>query len=134
VVVPQAERGARAHSDGDAVRHAVADALLSALALGDIGQFFPDTAASNRDLDSALIVADALGRVRALGWVPYNVVCVVTLDRPKLGPLRGTMQARLAELLGLDVENVGLSFKTSEGLAPDHVQTRAVVLLTRPEP
>jgi 2-C-methyl-D-erythritol 2,4-cyclodiphosphate synthase len=129
ITVADAPRGALAHSDGDAVLHAVADALLAALALGDIGQYFPDTAEQNHNLDSAIIVADALARVTAAGFGLVNLACVVTLDRPKLGPLRTTMQHKLAQLLGLPTEQVGLSFKTSEGLAPDHVQTRAVVLL-----
>jgi 2-C-methyl-D-erythritol 2,4-cyclodiphosphate synthase len=129
VAVPDAPRGALAHSDGDAVLHAVADALLAALALGDIGHYFPDTAASNHNLNSAIIIADALARVTAAGFGVVNLACVVTLDRPKLGPLRTTMQHKLAELLNIPTERVGLSFKTSEGLAPDHVQTRAVVLL-----
>ncbi|MFC4424734.1 2-C-methyl-D-erythritol 2,4-cyclodiphosphate synthase [Deinococcus navajonensis] len=131
VPVPQAEHGAVAHSDGDAVLHAVADALLSGLALGDIGQYFPDTAAQWRGMDSRLILARALALVREQGYVPLNVAVVVTLDQPKLGPLRAEIAQQLAGLLGLAAAEVGVSFKTSEGLAPQHVQTRVSLLLGR---
>ncbi|MVN86989.1 2-C-methyl-D-erythritol 2,4-cyclodiphosphate synthase [Deinococcus sp. HMF7620] len=131
VPVPHAELGAVAHSDGDAALHAVADALLSGLALGDIGQYFPDTAPEWRGLDSRQIVARALELVQARGYAPANVALVVTLDRPKLGPLRAELARTLAELLALPETEVGVSFKTSEGLAPAHVQARATVLLTQ---
>ena len=131
VNVPQAELGAVAHSDGDAALHAVADALLSGLALGDIGQYFPDTAAEWRGLDSRRILERALSLVRGRGYRPLNVALVVTLDRPRLGPLRADIAASLAALLGLPETEVGVSFKTSEGLAPEHVQTRVTVLLGR---
>ncbi|WP_167757885.1 2-C-methyl-D-erythritol 2,4-cyclodiphosphate synthase [Deinococcus fonticola] len=133
VPVPDAELGAVAHSDGDAVLHAVADALLSGLALGDIGQYFPDTAAEWKDMDSRVILAKALELVRGRGYAPVNVAVVVTLDRPKLGPLRAEIAASVARLLNLPPSEVGLSFKTSEGLAPRHVQTRVTVLLGRTE-
>lgn len=127
--LPDAPLGAIAHSDGDAVLHAVADALLSSLALGDIGKLYPDTDPEYGGLDSSLILRDALNRVRAGGLAPVNLAVVVTLDRPKLGPMREAMAANLARLLGLDPNRVGMTFKTSEGLAPEHVQTRATVLL-----
>ena len=133
VPIPTAPRGAVAHSDGDALLHALADALLSGLALGDIGQYFPDTAAANKDLDSAAILKRALALVREKGYAPANVAVVVTLDAPKLGPLRSEIAAGIARLLSLPVSEVGVSFKTSEGLAPDHVQARASVLLSRAE-
>ncbi|UBV43020.1 2-C-methyl-D-erythritol 2,4-cyclodiphosphate synthase [Deinococcus taeanensis] len=131
VEIPDAPQGAVAHSDGDAVLHVVADALLSGLALGDIGQYFPDTAAEWRGVESRVIVARALELVRERGWVPVNVAVVVTLDRPKLGPLRAQIAQRVAALLDLPAGDVGISFKTSEGLAPTYVQTRATVLLAR---
>ena len=131
VAVPHAELGAVAHSDGDAVLHAVADALLSGLALGDIGQYFPDTAAEWKGMDSRRILARALELVEERGYRPVNVALVVTLDRPKLGPLRAEIAESVAALLGLPAGEVGVSFKTSEGLALEHVQTRVTVLLGR---
>ncbi len=129
--IPDAPHGAVAHSDGDAVLHAVSDALLSSLALGDIGKLYPDTDPKWRNLDSAVILRDCLGRVAAAGWQIVNLVVVVTLDQPKLGALRDALAANLATLLEVDPVNVGLGFKTSEGLAAAHVQTRATVLLSR---
>ncbi|WP_034386009.1 2-C-methyl-D-erythritol 2,4-cyclodiphosphate synthase [Deinococcus sp. YIM 77859] len=131
VSIPQAERGAVAHSDGDAVLHALADALLSGLSLGDIGQYYPDTDPAHAGLDSREILMHALRLVQERNYVPANAALVVTLDRPKLGPLRRAIARNLATLLDLKDTEVGVSFKTSEGLAPDHVQVRATVLLVR---
>jgi 2-C-methyl-D-erythritol 2,4-cyclodiphosphate synthase len=130
VVIPNSPHGAVAHSDGDAVLHAVSDALLSALALGDIGKLYPDTDPQWRGLDSSVILRDVLNRVSTLGWRIVNVAVVVTLDTPKLGSLRDTMAAQLAAILEIPASDVGLSFKTSEGLATAHVQTRATVLIS----
>lgn len=130
VTIDDAPRGPEAHSDGDVLLHAVADALLSAWALGDIGQHFPDTDPAYGDAPSSGLLRDALrlASARAEGMCPRQVSAVVTLDRPKLGRHRDAMAARLANLLGLPADRVGLTFKTSEGLAPDHVQARVVVL------
>ena len=127
--VPDAPHGAVAHSDGDAVLHAVSDALLSGLALGDIGQYFPDTDPANAGLNSRVILARCLDLMREHGYAPQNVALVVTLDLPKLGPLRPQIARSVAALLGLEAGAVGVSFKTSEGLAPAHVQVRVTVLL-----
>jgi len=132
VEVPGSPRGALAHSDGDVVLHAVSDALLSTLSLGDIGHYFPDTDPQHAGLDSRRILETTLARVHDAGYAVANVAVVVTLDRPKLGPLRAEMQRTLAGLLGLPESDAAIGFKTSEGLAPDHVQARATVLLTRP--
>ena len=124
-----ADRGPLAHSDGDALLHAVTDALLSALALGDIGAFFPNDAAENRARPSADFLNRALVEVRSRGYAPDQLRVVVVVDRPKLGPYRSAIQKNLAGLLGLDPQRVGLTFKTSEGLAPDHIQVRAFLTL-----
>jgi len=130
VAIPEAPRGAVAHSDGDALLHAVTDALLAAWALGDIGAHFPDTDPAHAGADSAVLLRRALGVAldRAAGRRPRQVSAVVTLDRPKLGAHRNAIAASLASLLELPLDRVGITFKTSEGLAPDHVQARAVVL------
>ncbi len=131
IFVPDSPVGAVAHSDGDVVLHAVSDALLSSLALGDIGKFFPDTSPEHKGMDSSLILQAALEKVHFLGWQIVNLAVVVTLDKPKLGALRDAMAANLARLLNLEPENVGIGFKTSEGLAPNHIQARATVLLEK---
>ena len=131
ITVSDSPVGAVAHSDGDVVLHTVSDALLSSLALGDIGKFFPDTAPEYKGMDSSLILNAALEKVQSLGWGLVNLAVVVTLDKPKLGALRDAMAANLARLLKLEPENVGIGFKTSEGLAPMHIQARATVLLEK---
>lgn len=125
----ESERGAVAHSDGDVLLHAISDALLSALALGDIGSLFPDTDPQWAGLASRVILEAVLGHVRAGGYRAAQVSLVVMLDRPKLGPHRRAIQANLARLLDLPQDRVGITFKTSEQLAPDHAQCRALVLL-----
>ena len=122
-------RGAAAHSDGDALLHALADALLSSLALGDIGIYYPPSDEAFRDMDSREIVSRCLGTLHTRGAELVNAVLVVTLDTPKLGAYRADISKSVAALLKLPPERVGLGFKTSEGLAPNHVQARATVLV-----
>ncbi|HZJ08183.1 MAG TPA: 2-C-methyl-D-erythritol 2,4-cyclodiphosphate synthase [Trueperaceae bacterium] len=131
VAVPESLVGAEAVSDGDVLLHALADALLSAFAQGDIGVLFPPDDPASRGLTSSVIVATALERIRQqAGAVEViNVSAVVTLDRPKLGPLRNQIVAQVGRLLGVGPDRVGLTFKTSEGLAQDYVQARVVVLV-----
>ncbi|MBB6018613.1 2-C-methyl-D-erythritol 2,4-cyclodiphosphate synthase [Deinococcus radiopugnans] len=131
IAVPDAALGTVAHSDGDAVLHAVADALLSGVALGDIGDYFPDTDPLWAGLDSRAILGRVLELVRERGYTPVNIALVVTMDKPRLGPLRAQIARNVAALLGLSESEVGVSFKTSEGLAPAHVQTRVTALLTQ---
>ncbi|WP_297854500.1 2-C-methyl-D-erythritol 2,4-cyclodiphosphate synthase [Meiothermus sp.] len=125
----ESERGAIAHSDGDVILHALSDALLSAFALGDIGSFFPDHDPKWKGLESRVILELVLQKVRDKGYRLAQMVAVVVLDRPKLGPHRAIIQQQLAFLTGLPESRVGLTFKTSEGLAPDHAQCRAMVYL-----
>ncbi len=122
-------RGAAAHSDGDALLHALADALLSSLALGDIGVYYPPSDPAFRNMDSREIVSRCLGTLHSREAELVNVALVVTLDTPKLGPYRADIAGSVAALLKLSPERVGLGFKTSEGLAPGHVQARATVLV-----
>ncbi len=128
VAIPS-PRGPLAHSDGDALLHALTDALLSAIALGDIGALFPDTAPENAGRNSREFLEAALRAVRERGYRVFQVSAVIVLDRPKLGPHRGAIQENLARLLDLPLDRIGLTFKTSEGLAPEHLQARATVLL-----
>ena len=122
-------RGAAAHSDGDALLHALADALLSSLALGDIGVYYPPSDPAFKNLDSREIVTRCLGTLRSREAELINVALVVTLDTPKLGPYRADIAGSVGALLKLPPERVGLGFKTSEGLASNHVQARATVLV-----
>ena len=123
--------GVVAHSDGDVLLHALSDALLSAAALGDIGTYFPPSNAQFKDMDSSQILEHVLKLLGEQGQVTlHNIAAVVTLDAPKLGKLRGEIQDNVARLLNLEPGRVGVTFKTSEGLAPGHIQARATVLLS----
>lgn len=110
------DRESVGHSDADALLHAVIDALLGAAALGDVGQMFPDTDPENRGRDSAEMLATALEAVTSLGWKIVNIDCIVFVQRPKLLPHRQAIRQRVADILGIEVERVGLQAKTGEGL------------------
>jgi len=122
------------HSDADVLLHAVTDALLGAAGLGDIGELFPDTAAENRGRDSADMLRLAYDRVRAAGFRLVNVDCVVLAQRPKLSPFKEQIAARIAELLEVPVERVGVKAKTGEGVGPvgrqEAITAECVALLT----
>ena len=132
VEVPH-DRGPKAHSDGDVVLHAIADACLGAAGLGDLGEQFPDTDPAWKDADSARILALALAKVKAAGWRPASADVNLLLERPKLADLKQTMRGRLADLLGLAPDAVGLKARTLEGLGPigagQAVAAQAIVVL-----
>jgi len=110
------DREAIGHSDADALLHAVIDALLGAAALGDVGQMFPDADPENRGRDSAEMLAAALEAVGKLGWRIVNIDCIVFAQRPKLLAHRQTIRQRVADILGIELERVGLQAKTGEGI------------------
>ena len=122
------------HSDADAVCHAVTDALLGAAAAGDIGQHFPDTDPRWRDVSSLDLLARVVALVAGRGFAVGNVDIVVIAERPKLAPYVVAMRAKLAAVLGVDVERVGVKAKTGEGLDAvgrgEAVAVHAVALLT----
>jgi 2-C-methyl-D-erythritol 2,4-cyclodiphosphate synthase len=106
------------HSDADVLLHAVTDALLGGTALGDIGQMFPDTDPENRGRDSAEMLRAALDAIAALGWQIVNIDCIVFAQRPKLLPHRQAIRQRLADILGIEPERIGLKGKTGEQIGP----------------
>ena len=109
------------------------DALLGAAALGDIGQMFPDTDPANRGRDSAEMLRAACDDVTRLGWQIGNIDCIVFLQRPKLLPYKQAIRHRLAEILAIEPERVGLKAKTGEQVGPigreEAVAAQCVVLL-----
>ena len=122
--------GLAGHSDGDVLLHAITDALLGALAVGDIGSFFPPGDPRWKDADSAIFLNLALEEVRTAGYRIINVDTTLVLAAPKIGPISGDMRQRVAELLEIQPNAVGIKAKTPEGLNLDHVaQAQAVVLL-----
>ena len=127
--------GLLGHSDADVLLHAITDALLGAAGLGDIGRHFPDTDAQFRGADSAVLLAEAARRVRAAGWQIGNVDSTVIAQAPKLAPHIPAMCERIAQTLGLAVEQVNVKAKTAEKLGPvgegRAMEARAIALLHR---
>lgn len=111
-----ADRHCAGHSDGDAICHAITDAILGAAGLGDIGEMFPDTDAANKGKDSVIMLTAAVERLHAAGWRVGNVDVTVITQRPKIGPHRAAMRERLASVLGVDSTEVFVKGKTNEGL------------------
>lgn len=109
-------KGLRGHSDGDALTHAVMDALLGAAGLGDIGQHFPDTDPRWKDANSIELLRAVAQLLRNAGCQPVNVDAVVHIEKPKLGSLKAEMAARLADALGLPRSMVNVKAKTGEGV------------------
>jgi 2-C-methyl-D-erythritol 2,4-cyclodiphosphate synthase len=107
-------RGLHGHSDADVVLHAVTDALLGAAGLGDIGDAFPDTDPAYKDRDSRYFIEQTLQRLNQAGWRIVNIDVIIFAQEPKLGPVKGAIRQRLAELLGLDVDEVNVKAKTGE--------------------
>jgi 2-C-methyl-D-erythritol 2,4-cyclodiphosphate synthase len=104
------------HSDGDAVAHALSDAVLGAAAAGDIGEMFADTDPANRGRDSLEMLRAAVERVRSTGWRVAQVDVTVIAERPKLMPHRAAMAGRLADVLDVPARCVSIKGKTNEGM------------------
>jgi 2-C-methyl-D-erythritol 2,4-cyclodiphosphate synthase len=129
--------GPRAHSDGDALIHALIDALLGASALGDIGGLFPPNDPTYQGISSLLLLEKTLYRVKSAGFRPVNADCSVVLETPRLDPYSRRMRETLAAALGIELESVSVKAKTKEGLdatgSGGAVEAYAVVLLERVE-
>ncbi len=127
------ERGLIAHSDGDVLIHALCDALLGALALGDIGKYFPPSDERWRGADSRELLRAVVAMLFGRGWTVANVDSVVICERPKLAPHIDAMRASLAADLGIAVDAVGVKATTSEKLGftgrGEGIAAQAVVLL-----
>ena len=124
--------GLAGHSDGDVLLHAVTDALLGAVAAGDIGSFFPPGDPRWKDADSAIFLNTALEELQHAGYGIANVDVTLILAKPKIAPIAPEMRARVADLLQVEIGQVSIKAKTPEGLNLDHVaQCHAVALVTR---
>ena len=124
-------RGLAGHSDGDAVCHAVTDAVLGAAGLGDVGGLFPDTDPAWKDADSLALLRDAFARVQAAGWRLGNLDLVVICHRPKIGRLVDALRASLAGALSTTPDRISVKGKTPEGTTAleDAMIVHAVALL-----
>jgi len=127
-------KGLSGHSDGDVLLHALTDALLGAVAAGDIGTYFPPSDERWKGADSAIFVQRALKQVRRAGYVVANVDSTLILAEPKIGPHSAKIQARVAKLLGVRVAQVGVKAKTPEGMGTDNAAIAHVVVLLMPTP
>lgn len=127
--------GVLAHSDGDVVIHALCDAMLGALALGDIGRHFPPTEERWRDADSRAFLRHCNALLRERGWKPGNADVTVVCERPKIGPHADAMRALIAEDLGVAIDAVSVKATTSESLGfagrGEGIAAQAVCLLVR---
>ena len=128
VLIPN-ESGLAGHSDGDVLLHALTDALLGAIAAGDIGTYFPPSDWKWKGADSAVFVREALKQIEKAGYVVGNMDCTLILAAPKIGPHAKAIQEHIAELLGIDVSRVGIKAKTPEGMGTDNAAIAHVAVL-----
>lgn len=128
-------KGCIAHSDGDVAIHAICDAMLGALALGDIGKLFPDSDAKYKGIDSTLLLKDVVDIVISKGYSISNIDCTIAMQRPKLRPYIDRMRETLSKVVGIDVERISVKATTTEHLGfegrEEGVSTTAVVLLIK---
>lgn len=110
------ERGLLGHSDADVLAHALADAILGAARLGDIGKLFPDTDPAYEGADSLVLLSRVAALVRDKGFVILDADCTIAAQAPKLAPYREQMRANLAAALGVDASQVGVKATTTERL------------------
>lgn len=127
------EKGSVGHSDADVLLHVICDALLGALALGDIGTHFPDTDATYKGIDSKILLKKTYDMVLERGWKLANVDSTVCLQRPKLKPHIQDMRRTIADVMGVAVDQIGIKATTTEWLGfvgkEEGISAHAVVLL-----
>jgi 2-C-methyl-D-erythritol 2,4-cyclodiphosphate synthase len=129
------DKGLSGHSDADALAHAVADAILGALALGDLGQHFPDTDPAYKDADSMAILAKVYEMMHEQGYRVVNLDCTIIAEAPKLAPYFDDMKRNLSRVLSVEDTSVSIKGKTAEGMGAigrgEGIAAAAVVLLEK---
>ena len=134
VVIPFG-KGELAHSDGDVLYHAVAESILGALALGDLGTYFPDNKEETKDMNSALIVSKVVEMMLERGYRINNIDVFISLEKPKLKDYISLMRKNLAVLLHTDLENVSIKAGTNEGCAEvgkgEAIEATSIVMLVK---
>jgi len=123
------DKGLGGHSDGDVLLHAITDALLGAVAAPDIGALFPPSDPKWKGADSVVFLREALKRVRNAGYGVANIDASLILAAPKIGPHAAAIRGRVAQLLGVHADCVGLKAKTPEGLNLENAAIAHVVVL-----
>jgi len=137
IVIPDSP-GLAGHSDGDALAHAIIDALLGAAALGDVGGHFPPGGDAWKDADSMDLLRDSIELLEEAGYSLVNVDAVVVCEHPKIGPWAEAIRSRLAEILGVTHDHVSVKGKTNEGMGwigeGEGLAVHAVALVERTNP
>ncbi len=127
--------GLAGHSDADVLVHAVMDAMLGALSLGDIGKYFPPEQMEWKDADSLILLENIVGLIRKKGWVIVNIDSVIIAERPKMKPYIDLMRRNLANKMGVEIDCIGVKATTNELLGPEGreegISSHAVVLLEK---
>jgi 2-C-methyl-D-erythritol 2,4-cyclodiphosphate synthase len=128
-------KGALGHSDADVLLHAICDAMLGALALGDIGTHFPDTSTAFKGIDSKILLERSYQLVQAKGWKLVNIDSSLCLEKPKIKPYITAMQTSIATITGLSTEEVSIKATTTETMGfvgrEEGLVAYATVLLTK---
>ncbi|MDD2501390.1 MAG: 2-C-methyl-D-erythritol 2,4-cyclodiphosphate synthase [Geobacter sp.] len=129
------EKGLLGHSDADVLLHAIADALLGALAMGDIGKHFPDTDPAFKGADSMKLLGHVVGLISAKGYCVGNMDATIIAQRPKMAPHIQTMRENIARVCGVDLDQINVKATTEEGLGftgtGEGISAHCVVLLIR---
>ncbi len=132
ILIPHA-KGTVAHSDGDVLIHAVCDALLGALSLGDIGTHFPDTSVAFKNIDSKILLAETNKLIKEKNYQIVNIDSTISAQRPKLKPFIPEMKATLARVLNIETEQISIKATTTEKLGfegrEEGMSAQAVVLV-----
>ena len=110
----ESDKGIVAHSDGDILYHSIADALLGAAALGDIGKFFPDNNPKYKNMDSKVILLDVVSRLKKMSYSIVNIDVTIVLERPKLNPLISKIKSSVSNCLSIDLDQLNIKATTSE--------------------
>ena len=128
-------KGVLGHSDGDVLVHAVMDALLGALALGDIGQHFPDTSNEYKDIDSMILLERVFSLIKEKGYRIINLDCIIVAQQPKLKPYLDEMRDKISKVLETEISNISIKATTEEKLGftgnEEGIKSYCVVLLQK---
>lgn len=123
------DKGLAGHSDGDVLLHAITDALLGAVAAGDIGTYFPPTDPRWKGANSRVFVEEALEQIRDRGYRIVNIDTTLILAAPKIGPIAKRLQQSVAELLNIEPNCIGIKAKTPEGMGTENAAIAHVIVL-----
>ncbi|WP_163327568.1 2-C-methyl-D-erythritol 2,4-cyclodiphosphate synthase [Desulfurobacterium thermolithotrophum] len=129
------EKGLKGHSDADVLVHAICDAILGAVALGDIGEHFPDSDEKYKGISSLILLKEVNGKIKNLGYQIENVDSIIIAQRPKLFPYKFQMRKNIAEILEIPVDRISIKATTTERLGfegrGEGISAQSIVLLRK---